>query len=78
MTKLLPPGVASERTGLAVSTLAKLRVKGGGPPFKRIGARVMYPENLLEEWLEARPVQHSTADGTVRRPGAGRPPKRAA
>ena len=78
MSKLLLPIIDSERTGLAVATLSKLRVHGGGPPFKRIGGRVMYPEDLLEGWLDSKPVQHSTADGSTRRPRAGRPPKNTA
>jgi hypothetical protein len=71
-SKLLLPETVSDRIGLAVSTLAKMRLRGDGPPYKRIGGRVMYPEDLLDHWIDAQPVQHSTAEGSARRKGAGR------
>jgi len=73
--KLLLPSTVSERSGLAVTTLAKLRVTGGGPPFVKIGgARVMYREDDFERWLEDRPVFRSTSElgPSARRPLAGR------
>ncbi len=36
------------------NTLAKLRVIGGGPEFRRIGGRdVAYEESALDAWVEA-------------------------
>jgi predicted DNA-binding transcriptional regulator AlpA len=61
MSKLLEPGAVAGRVGLARKTLAKLRVKGGGPPFVKIGAKVLYPEAELEAWIAARPRHGSTA-----------------
>lgn len=58
---LLTPGEVSERTGLAVSTLAKMRVRGDGPLYLKVGARVRYIEAELEEWLAMKPVHRSTA-----------------
>jgi hypothetical protein len=74
MTTLLDPKAAAERLGLAVATLARWRVSGDGPPFKKLGARVVYPANELEVWLAAQPLQRSTAEGRARRPRAGRKP----
>ena len=44
-----------ERRGISrsVSTLEKLRCRGGGPPFRRFGRDVRYPKSCLESWIEA-------------------------
>lgn len=73
-TTLLTPVQAAEITGLSVSTLAKLRVYGGSPPFKKLGGRCFYPEAELMAWLDGQPTYRSTseylpADG----PRRGRP-----
>ena len=45
---------AARYVGLAPSTLAKMRVRGDGPPFSKAGARVVvYDIADLEEWLQA-------------------------
>jgi predicted DNA-binding transcriptional regulator AlpA len=54
---LREPQVA-EATGLAPSTLAKMRSRGGGPPFVKVGRVVRYPEDKLLEWVANR-TQHS-------------------
>src|SRR5690242_167240 len=72
--KLLEVAAVAERLQLASGTLAKWRVRGGGPPFLKLGAKVLYPEDELEAWLGSQPLLSSTADGVTRRPGAGRKP----
>lgn len=62
MTTLLNTKAAAERTGLAKQTLARKRVQGGGPPFRKLGAKVMYPADQLEAWINAHPLQRSTSD----------------
>ena len=52
---------AARRTGLAVATLAKLRVTGGGPAFYKLGARVFYRGADLDAWIAAR-RRSSTSD----------------
>jgi hypothetical protein len=42
-------------------TLEKLRVTGGGPPFRKIGSRVIYHIDDLTAWVEAR-KRTSTSD----------------
>jgi len=64
------------RVGLAPSTLAKLRIKGGGPPFVKLGKKVVYPEAELEIWQTEKTRFVSTAQGTTRRPNAGRKQRR--
>lgn len=48
----------------AVSTLAKLACKGGGPPIEYIGRDPRYPRAGLDAWAEAliSPPVHSTAE----------------
>lgn len=53
---------AAERVKLSASSLEKLRVRGDGPPFIRIGARkVGYLATDLDRWLESR-RRTSTSD----------------
>lgn len=61
MTSLLSTQAAADRTGLARQTLAKLRSIGGGPPFRKLGARVFYPLGDLEAWIESHPLRSSTS-----------------
>jgi predicted DNA-binding transcriptional regulator AlpA len=47
----------SNITGTPVATLRYWRVlRKKGPPYRRIGKRVAYPENLLRAWLESLPM----------------------
>jgi predicted DNA-binding transcriptional regulator AlpA len=73
--KMLTPFQAAERVGLARATLAKRRVTGGGPPFRKLGSRVFYPEGELSAWLAAQPLYTSTAANLSRYSGRrrGRP-----
>jgi hypothetical protein len=59
--EIIPPGPASKEIGLAESSLAKMRCKGGGPPFLKLGRRVLYERSTLKEWLKARRAK-STSD----------------
>jgi len=54
---------AAARSGLARQTLAKLRCIGGGPPFRKVGAKVFYPKAELEKWILAHPLQTITTNG---------------
>ena len=51
---------AAKRLGLAVSTLEKLRVTGGGPAYLKLGRRVLYEARDLDSWKAARRT-HSTS-----------------
>jgi hypothetical protein len=59
---LLDTTEAAERTRLARATLAKLRVTGGGPPFLKLGAKVLYDAADLEAWIAAQGKRRSTSD----------------
>lgn len=57
------PG-ASLFTGVPTATLSTLRVRGGGPPFAKIGATVRYSYRDLRDWLEqARRTSTSAGAG---------------
>ena len=44
---------AAAYTGLAKSTLEKLRVHGGGPLYMRVGRVVVYDPDDLDSWLKS-------------------------
>lgn len=62
---------AAAYSGLARSTLEKLRVFGGGPDYIKIGRRVVYDLADLEQWL-ANHRRKSTSDNRDRQCHADR------
>lgn len=51
----LRPAEAASFLGLSPSTLAKMRLRGDGPPYSKLGDRiVVYDRNNLEAWVSAR------------------------
>lgn len=64
LVKLLTDRDVAAVTGAARSTLAKMRLRGDGPPFVRVGVSVRYPEDALREWMAALPRRKSTSEGT--------------
>jgi len=59
--KNLSVSEAADYTGLSVAYLNRLRTTGGGAAFIKIGARVIYAPNDLDEWL-AKHRRTSTSD----------------
>jgi predicted DNA-binding transcriptional regulator AlpA len=53
MSALLDAEQAAAWTGLSTSTLAKLRLTGGGPAYAKLGRRVVYSAQDLEAWVQA-------------------------
>lgn len=47
-------------TGLSESFFEKARLRGDGPPFIKIGARVLYAMHSVDEWLAARAVNSTS------------------
>lgn len=54
LAKYMSVEAAAAYTGLSSSTLNKLRVFGGGPPYVKIGRRVVYQVTALDEWLVSK------------------------
>ncbi|MBN4047899.1 helix-turn-helix domain-containing protein [Oceanicaulis sp. AH-315-P02] len=49
------PLEAAKYLRLSTSTLAKMRIKGNGPPYTKTGAKlVLYNKLKLDHWLESR------------------------
>ncbi len=59
--KMLRTPEAAEYCGSSASTFEKLRLKGGGPRFVKLGRRVVYDPADLDEWLASR-RRTSTSD----------------
>jgi predicted DNA-binding transcriptional regulator AlpA len=66
-SRLLTPAQAAERLGLATATLAKLRVRGTGPEFVKLGSAVRYPAAGLAAYVASAPRHRQTAEYTPRR-----------
>jgi predicted DNA-binding transcriptional regulator AlpA len=65
---LRTPG-AAEYTGLAVSTLEKMRLTGNGPEFIRLSIRAVgYEIEALDRWLQSRRCRSTSDHGA----GVGR------
>ncbi len=52
---------AAQWIGVAPNTLAKWRLSGRGPPFSKIGRRIIYQRSEIEAWL-ARNRFNSTSE----------------
>lgn len=50
LPKLRTPAAAAY-SGIGESTLEKLRLTGGGPPYMKVGKVVLYDPNDLDTWL---------------------------
>lgn len=53
--------LAAEYLGIPERSLSSSRVRGGGPPYYKIGQRVVYDSAELDAWLSAR-RRTSTSD----------------
>lgn len=49
-----PTKIAAAYLGISKSTLEKMRVNGGGPPFLKLGRSVRYRADDLDRWLSER------------------------
>jgi hypothetical protein len=58
---LLSPKEAAAYIHKSTSSLAKLRVYGGGPGYFKLGRRVFYDVSDLDEWVYQRRLR-STSD----------------
>lgn len=56
---------AAAHVGVSKSMLNKLRCFGGGPPFLKLGRRVVYDPNDLDEWLKAHRRKSTSEQGSL-------------
>jgi len=60
--EFLRPNEASQFLKLSVSTLAKMRMRGDGPPYSKAGPKmVLYKLSDLNDWLASR-SRYSTSE----------------
>jgi hypothetical protein len=64
MTALLSAAVAAERLGVAKQTLAIWRVRGVGPRYVKVGARVLYAPDDVDAWIDSRKRASTSDRGT--------------
>jgi len=58
--QLLTPKQAAKHYGFGVSTLAKMRLQGGGPAYYKIGAKVLYDGDEIDAWLLSKRVTNTS------------------
>lgn len=51
---ILTPQDAAEYLKSSTSTLAKLRMRGDGPEYQKMGNRIRYRKSSLDHFIEAR------------------------
>jgi hypothetical protein len=51
---ILTPKQAAALLNLSTSWLAKQRLKGGGPPYIKMGGAVRYSAVVLQEWMRGK------------------------
>ena len=59
----------AERLGLSTSTLAKMRLSGGGPAYSKLGRRVVYRPVDIDAWVHANQFR-STSEYPAKGQGA--------
>ena len=59
--RIMRTAEAADYCGSSASTFEKLRLKGGGPVYSKIGRRVVYRVEDLDAWLAVNRLR-STSD----------------
>lgn len=63
---LLDSAALAARIGLSRRAIERLRMVGGGPPFLKLGHRVLYDPQLVSLWLRGRVFTSTTHASRVR------------
>ena len=61
---LITSAEAAALVGLAPITLAKMRIRGDGPPYFKLGKAVRYSPSVVLAWARSR-THRSTAEATM-------------
>jgi predicted DNA-binding transcriptional regulator AlpA len=69
-TRYLDEKSAADLYGLSRAWFQRKRWEGGGPPYRKIGHAVRYPEDTLRAWFESHRLQKSTAENPSSRAAA--------
>lgn len=65
MARLLRAAEAARVLGVAPQTLARWRVEGRGPRYRKVSSRVLYDASDVDAFAVAHPLRHGTRDTTV-------------
>jgi predicted DNA-binding transcriptional regulator AlpA len=63
MESLIHEGAAAKILNCKVKSLQAWRVRGGGPPYVKVGRLVRYRPDDVREWIDARIIR-STSSGS--------------
>lgn len=66
LSELLTPEEVAKIRRTKKGVLAVERCRRQGPPFVKSGRRILYPRELLEQWLQGRLVVPEPAQGESR------------
>jgi excisionase family DNA binding protein len=64
---LLSQREAAAYCGLSPRTLERARVTGEGPPYAKLGRRVLYRRPDLDEWISSRIRQNTSEHSAEQR-----------
>lgn len=60
---MLTTPMAAHYLGLSPATLETMRTRGGGPVFVKLGRRVLYQREDLDQWLSERRRKSTSDEG---------------
>lgn len=63
---VLNTGQVAERLGLSESTLAKMRLSGDGPPYSKLGRRVVYRPEDIDAWIASNRFSSTSEYGLTK------------
>ncbi|MAZ03669.1 MAG: hypothetical protein CMN56_11080 [Sneathiella sp.] len=63
---VLNAGQVAEQLGLSESTLAKMRLSGDGPPYSKLGRRVVYRPEDIDAWIASNSFRSTSEYGQVK------------
>ena len=46
------PSTLEEKIGLSKSTLARYRCEGNGPAYIKVGRKILYPKQAVNDWMQ--------------------------
>lgn len=61
MPELWDEGTFAAQAKISKSYIQKMRVRGEGPPYLKVGTRVRYKPEDVQAWIASRPVFNSTS-----------------
>ena len=63
---VLSAAQVADQLGLSESTLAKMRLSGDGPPYSKLGRRVVYRPDDIDAWLASNRFRSTSEYGPVK------------